>query len=161
MQHVSPLPISIALLSGAVLAMTPLGGRAAAADHPLAQVQKIYRLPDPDFSVFHDKQRRRQFYTPRIVRLIITKEACFRTKFKMDELDFNYIVPGQDYDIRELRLSLRELHESTAIVRVEYSGPGTSGRLDYYFENDSGRWLIDDVIVAPDDTLAKSLSAPC
>jgi hypothetical protein len=161
MTRVSLFSATILLLGGFALAVPPLSNPVLAADHPLTLVQRVYRLPDPDFGVFYDKKRRRQFYTPRIVRLIAEKEACFKAKFKMDELDFNYIVPGQDYAIRSLTLSLLKQDEGSARVRVEFSGPDTKARLDYHLENDAGRWLVDDVVIGPNDSLSKSLDGPC
>lgn len=149
------------LSAALVLGFAALDADALAAEHPLTLMQQIYRLPDPDFDVFYDKKRRRQFYTARIVRLIEKKEACFRQKFKMDELDFNYIVPGQDYKIHSLTLSLIAHDEGSARVRVELSGPDTKAGLDYRLENDAGRWLVDDVVIDADNTLSKSLDGPC
>ena len=131
------------------------------ADHPLALVQSIYRLPDPDFQAFYDKQRRLKYYTPRILALMAKKEACYLKKYKMNDLDLNYIILGQDYDIRRLALALLKEDGAAAIVRVEYSGPQTKGRLDYYLKRGANGWRVDDVSIGAHDTLSRALTGPC
>ncbi|MCF3630504.1 hypothetical protein RJ527_04560 [Thalassospiraceae bacterium LMO-SO8] len=64
-------------------------------DDPLAVLKRIYVLPNPYFDAFHDREERPKFYTRRIHEQALRMEACVYRQFKMEHLDYDFIVPGQ------------------------------------------------------------------
>ncbi|NMM43592.1 DUF3828 domain-containing protein [Rhodospirillaceae bacterium KN72] len=125
-----------------------------------AVLQRLYTLPDPDFAAFHDDQRRPAYYSPRIHALALAKTACFQQVFGMDGLDFDYIVPGQDYDIRDLSIETISQSGDAATARVAFVTMGEAVTLDYSLLRVDGRWLIDDTMY-DGHSLAGDLAAPC
>ena len=133
------------------------------AQGPAAVVRGLYTLPDPDFGAFHDAARRGAYYTPRIVALIAAGEACYRREYGMDHLDFDYIVPGQDYDVRNLDIALLERSDADARVLVTFDNFDEHVTLEYRLEQIGGRWLIADTLVREvgADTLFEALRNAC
>ncbi len=133
-----------------------------AEDTPRELIANIYIQPDPDFGVW-SRERRDAFFTPRMIKLIEGAEAGYKKKHALDELDFNPIVPGQDYKLENLEISDGATSKERATVTVTFTNALiTEGektfKLDYELVPASGTWLIDD-IVTNGDSLAAALTA--
>lgn len=125
-------------------------------------VRRIYTLPDPDFGVFVDARRRPTVYTPRIVEMAARMDVCYQTKYGMTELDFDFIVPGQDYDIRSAHVTLVRQTDEAAEVQVVLMNPDTPVAIDYRLRRIDGEWRVDDVLFfGGEASLAKTLAGPC
>jgi len=149
------------VLLGMILLLGACTGAALSPVHdPLQAVQRIYTLPDPDFGVFENPERRVDYYTPRIVALTAQQEACYKKKFGMDHLDFNYIVPGQDYDISDLRAKLLRKDGDDALVQVNFHNGFSPIEMQFHLKNMKRGWLIDNVIYG-ESSLQQDLTHPC
>lgn len=133
---------------------------AVQANSPLGLLRRLYTLPDPDFGAFHDPERRAGFYTPRIGDLVARAEECYRKRWGMTDLDFDFIVPGQDYDIRRLNIAVTEQQSNSAKARVAFDSMGDAVELYYTLDRIDGKWLIDDV-VHEGRYLSKALGLAC
>ena len=133
-----------------------------AANAPEDVVRSIYTLPDPDFGVFAEPHRRPEVYTPRIVQLAARMDACYRAKYGMAELDFNFIVPGQDYDIRSVHVGLVRQTDTEAEVRVVLMNPDMPVVIEYRLQRINEDWRVDDVLFFGGETsMSKFLAGPC
>src|SRR5690606_31246197 len=68
-------------------------------------VKSIYASPEPDFMAFYDPERRPNYYSPSVVAEIAKAENCYKKKFSMPHLEFDYITIGGDYDITNLEIA--------------------------------------------------------
>ncbi len=127
---------------------------------PLGLLRRIYTLPNPDFNAFHDPERRSIFYTARIDKLVKRAENCYRARWGMTDLDFDFIVPGQDYYIRGLDITITEQQYDFARARVIFDNMDEPIVLYYYFHCLDGRWLIDEVVYQG-RPLSKALELAC
>ena len=124
----------------------PPPAEAVRANSPLGLLRGIYTLPDPDFNTFHAPERRRIFYTPRIDKLVTRAQECYRARWGMMDLDFDFIVPGQDYDIQGLDIAITEQQYGSAKARVAFENMGEPIALYYEFHRLDGKWLVDEVV---------------
>ncbi|MBB4303902.1 peptidoglycan hydrolase-like protein with peptidoglycan-binding domain [Rhodobium orientis] len=131
----------------------------AAGDGPRALIADIYTLPDPDVGVWA-KNRRLWYFSDRILELVEAAEAAMKEKSGTEELDFNPIVPGQDYNITDLSISDPEIDGETATVTVRFTntlgGESKTHELVYTLVTLDDSWLIDDIVTdgtALSDTL--------
>lgn len=142
----------------------PLSVAPEPARGPDEAVRRLYTLPDPDFAAFDDPARRPDHYTPKIVRRAGAMEACYRQKYGQDWMNFNFLVPGQDYDIRNVRVGTQSEGRRTAIVHVEFFNGDFDGdkqiSLIYHMRKIDGRWLVDDVVYAG-ASFARVLTGSC
>jgi len=130
---------------------------------PEMLVRSIYTLPDPDFGVFQDARRRPGYFTPRIVERAVVMDRCYLEKYGITEPHFNMIVPGQDYDIGDLRIDLVRQNEADAEVRVRFNRfrqIGDPVELRYHLKAMPEGWRIDDILYAG-TSMAAALSKPC
>lgn len=132
----------------------------ATAQNPLSPLHEIYVLPTPDFGAFHDKRRRPNFYTARIHETALAKEDCFRRTWGMDDLDFDFIVPGQDFKIDRFDIAILSQQGDAATASVRFENLGEAYDLRYSLKRSEGNWLIDNVSYN-DRTLLEALSSPC
>lgn len=157
--------ILLPLLAGVSMATPPMRPPAVVPRVSIAPdevVRRIYTLPDPDFGVFAEPRRRPEVYTPRIVQLAARMDACYRAKYGMAELDFNFIVPGQDYDIRSAHVGLVRQTDTEAEVRVVLMNPDTPVAIEYRLQRINGDWRVDDVLFFDGETsMSKFLAGPC
>lgn len=157
--------ILLPLLAGVSMATPPMRPPAVAPRVSIAPdevVRRIYTLPDPDFGLFAEAHRRSEVYTPRIVRLAAQMDACYRAKYDMAELDFNFIVPGQDYDIHSAHVRLVHQTDIEAEVRVVLMNPDTPEVIKYRMQRIDGEWRVDDVLFFGGEvSLSKTLAGPC
>lgn len=149
----------------AVFAVVSLGGCQSVAKQqtpsgPVALLQRIYTLPVPNFDAFYDRELRHVFYTQDIIEDIEQAEHCFKETFGLDDLDFNYIVPGNEYNLSNLQMAELGNDGRTARIEVRFKNGEEKVLLDFYLENQNGQWLIGDV--APGDgRLSSSVKLAC
>jgi hypothetical protein len=147
------------LVFGFVLAGVA-GVSLARAEDPLEVLGRLYTLPDPNFEAFHDPEIRPGFYTPRIDGLIRHQVDCVQKQYGMEDLDYDFIVPGQDYEIVGLRITLLSREGNRAKAEVAFTNFDEAISLTYDLESLGGHWLIDDVTYQG-DRLSKLLETPC
>lgn len=150
-----PLLLCAAALAGCAATMAPQDSSG-----PVAVVQRIYILPDPNFDAFYDSTLRHDFYTPATIALIEAAERCFKQAYGMDDLDYNYIVPGNDAQLSNLQLAELANDGRTARVEVRFRNGREKVLMDFYLERMDGRWLINDVAHG-NGTLRASAEAAC
>lgn len=157
--------ILLPLLAGVSMATPPMRPPAVTPRVSIAPdevVRRIYTLPDPDFGVFAEPRRRSEVYTPRIVQLAARMDVCYRSKYGMENLDFNFIVSGQDYDIRSAHVGLVRQTDTEAEVRVVLMNPDTPEVIKYRMQRIDGEWRVDDVLFFGGEvSLSKTLAGPC
>jgi len=96
------------------------------------------------------------------VQLAARLVACDHAKYEMAELDFNFIVPGQDYDIRSVHVRLVRQMNDEAEVRVVLMNPDTPEAIYYHLRRIEGEWRVDDVLFfGGAASLVKTLAGPC
>jgi len=130
---------------------------------PEALLWRIYTLPNPYFDAFINPKIRPDFYTSRIHVRAERMERCYLKKYGMDFLDIDYIVPGNDYDIRDLSITTLEQKAKSALVRVAFNRSRDMIdpiELRYRLVMTSKGWRIDDVSYGK-LTLSKDLRPPC
>lgn len=129
---------------------------------PLKFVEWIYRLPNPRFMIFEDGRIRPHYYTKRLVQLTAGRERCYKEEFHMDWLDFNYIVPGNDYDIKNLHVEKLWQDGDMAKILVMFDNLGEKQRLEYLLrrEDEDKGWMIDDIFMES-ASLSQDLSVWC
>lgn len=123
-------------------------------------VRQLYTLPDPDFAAFGDPARRPSHYTPRIVKRARAMEACYLKKYGQGWLDFNFLLPGQDYDLGEVRVRTEKESRTKAVVRVDVLNSGAQMTLTHHLRKIDGRWLVDDLVFSG-VSFAETLTRPC
>lgn len=133
---------------------------AAADGSPTAALQRIYTLPDPNFAAFHDTSQRPDHYTARIHEAALEKEACYRKAWGTNDLDFDFIVPGQDYKIERFDIVVLSQQDDAATASVRFENFGDAYDMRYSLKRSDGQWLIDDVAY-DGQTLFGALSSPC
>lgn len=127
---------------------------------PEAVLNTIYNLPTPNFGAFQDKFQRPDFYSARIHEAALKKEACYQKTWGMNNLDFDFIVPGQDYKIDRFDIVLLSEQGDDATANVHFENMGRTYDIRYSLVRTGGRWLIDDVSY-DGRTLFEALSSPC
>ena len=130
---------------------------------PEVLVRSIYTMPDPDFDAYTNPARRPDYYTPRIHGLATQNQRCHVEKYGMERADMSLIVPGQDYDIAGLQITLTSMDNSNAEVRVHFNQfrqKVDPVELRYLLINSQQGWRIDNVLFANTSMLA-ALSKPC
>lgn len=133
---------------------------AVQANSPLGLLRRLYSLPNPDFDAFHDPERRGGFYTPRIDDLATRAEECYRARWGMTDIDFDFIVPGQDYDIQGLDITVTEQQHNFATASVTFGNMGEAIELYYKLHRLDKKWLIDEVVYQG-RPLSKALELAC
>jgi len=129
---------------------------------PLKFVEWIYTLPNPRFMIFENGRIRPKYYTARMVKLTAGRERCYKEEFHMDWLDFNYIVPGNDYNITNLYIEKLWQEDNMAKTLIMFDNLGEAQRLEYLLrreDKDKG-WMIDDIFTAS-GSLSHDLSLWC
>ena len=129
-------------------------------DDPLKFVQWIYELPNPRFMIFEDGRMRPHYYTKRLVQLTAGRERCYKEEFHMDWLDFNYIVPGNDYEIKNLCIKELWQEGDMAKILVMFENLGEKQRLEYLLRRGNASWMIDDIFTER-ASLSRDLSLWC
>ncbi|KZB54244.1 hypothetical protein AUP41_20010 [Thalassospira xiamenensis] len=158
-----PLPqIATQLFLGTIL--LSIGGclREPTISEPAAieLLEQVYTLPDPNFMAFHDPLLRRSFFTEEIADLIDAKEACYEQAFGLSHLDFDYIVPGQDYSLDNLQISQIGQSGNQTVLLVRFENFGEKVDLLYNLQRTHAGWRIADTIYGK-FSLKSDLSIKC
>lgn len=127
---------------------------------PGSLLESLYTLPDPNFMAFHDPSLRRSYFTTEISNLIDAKEACYERVFGMSNLDFDYIVPGQDYILSNLEISPIEQTRDQATFLVQFENFSEKVDLTYNLQRTAFGWRIADTIYDKNH-LKDDLASPC
>jgi hypothetical protein len=120
---------------------------AGAGDGPEAKIREIYRA-----YVAAETGRVREpsiydptFYSARIkVRIAELKRACAPRK-DLCLPDSDFLVGGQDFRIRDLRLVTSARTEKSATVSADFRNFAREVHLTYLMVLENGRWVIDDL----------------
>lgn len=124
-------------------------------------IRGIYTLPDPDFTVFYNPERRPLYYSRSIVEKSVKAEQCYKEKYGMPHLDFSYITIGGDYDMAGLSIATQKEQEDNAQVRVSFGAGDYYTELYYHLVATSEGWRVDNVVTSSGYSLADSLSQAC
>lgn len=131
----------------------------ASAMSPHDFVAGIYTLPDPDVEIWSPK-RREQYFSRRILDLVEAAEGVYKRRYDMDGLDFNPVVPGQDYKLSNLSVSNAVRTAKRAIVTVRFTstlgGKAETYTLAYELVPAGQSWRVDEIVTdgkALSDTL--------
>lgn len=155
-------PIATQLFLGTVL--LSIGGclREPTMSEPAAieLLEQVYTLPDPNFRAFHEPLLRRSFFTEEIADLIDAKEACYKQAFGQSVLDFDYIVPGQDYSLDNLQISQIGQSGNQTVFLVHFENFGEKVDLLYTLQRTRAGWRIADTIYGK-SSLKNVLSIKC
>jgi hypothetical protein len=60
-------------------------------------------------------------------------------------LDFDVFVNGQDWDFDEVEVEETDRSDADASVVARFDNFGEPQEVSYYFVNEGGEWLIDDI----------------
>lgn len=124
-------------------------------------VRSIYTLPDPDFRAFLDPARRPLYYSQRIVKKAAEAERCYKEKYAMPDLEFDYITIGGDYDMHNLVIALQKENKTAAQVKVTFGKDDYYTELYYHLIATPAGWRIDDVITEKNGSLGGMLQNGC
>lgn len=124
-------------------------------------VRGIYTLPDPDFTVFHNPERRPLYYSPSIIEKSVKAEQCYKEKYGMPHLDFDYITIGGEYDMAGLSIAAQKEQGDNAQVRVSFGAGDYYTELYYHLVATPEGWRVDNVVTSSGYSLADSLSEAC
>lgn len=131
---------------------SPMGARALIAE--------IYTLPDPDGGIW-ERDRRPWYFTVKLLDLVDAAERGYKRRHQLDELDFNPVVPGQDYKLSDLKIG--DPQRDGDHVRVAVAFTNTLGdeikkhELVYSLTREDDAWMIDE-IVTDGEPLTKQLT---
>ncbi len=157
------LPLSLVFFMAACQANQPepeAAVPAVPANSPEGLLQRIYTLPVPNFTAFHDPAERDEFYTRSTSELISEAERCVADSPGLPHLEFDFIVPGDDFQLAELEISLQDQGDIRASVLVSFLNGGKPQRLFYELQRQQGQWLIHDVHFQ-ESSLRGELQAAC
>lgn len=119
---------------------------AVVANSPEGIVRRIYTLPVPNFSAFHEPAQRDEFYSPATSDLIAEAENCVADRLGLPHLEFDFIVPGNDFQLTDLEVSLPEpMGAQSADVLVSFRNGGEFQQLLYQLQRRQQQWRIHDV----------------
>lgn len=149
-----------ALITFAVVATACLPN----AQSPESLLSRIYTTPTPYFEAFSNPQIRPQFYSQRLHELALDMEACYTETYGQDMLDFDFIVPGNDFgNIKRFDIQPVHVTHNKAQLKVMYEDFTGAVRIDYFLIHTPHGWRIDDVVdgEGKGTRLSDSLLPPC
>lgn len=135
-----------------------------ARDNPEVLLQRIYTLPIPNFEAFSDPKIRPQFYSAKLHGLALSMEECYKQTYGQDMLDFDFIVPGNDFgDISHFDIQPVSVTADKAQMKVMYEDFTGAVRIDYFLIHTPHGWRINDVVdgEGKGTRLSDSLLPPC
>lgn len=113
-------------------------------DDPIAFVKEIYghyaaHKSGTDYTAPDD------VYTPRLKALFVRDEKW--AKGEVGCLEFDFWVNGQDYELKNVRVSSRPVagHPDRMVVIATFLNLGTPDEIHFDFQQIGGKWLLDDV----------------
>lgn len=78
----------------------------------------------------------------------------------MDWLDFDYTVPGNDYDLKHVDVKTLWQEGDMAKVTVVLDNMGEKQAMDYLLRREEKTWRIDDIFYQ-NHSLSEDLSLGC
>ena len=81
----------------------------------------------------------------RLAALIAREERCAAKSGGICNLDFDVIVNGQDWALKNLRVEPEKLEGDRASAMARFTNFDTAQEVVYRFIRESGRWRLDDV----------------
>jgi hypothetical protein len=136
-----------AAIGCATVAMIVVSANAAPGskiDDPVAFVKEVYghyaaHKPGTDYTPPDD------IYTPRLKALFVRDEKWAKGEVGCLEIDF--WVNGQDYELKNVRVSSRPVadHPDRTVVVATFLNLGTPNEIHFDFQQIAGQWLLDDV----------------
>jgi hypothetical protein len=129
---------------------------------PEAFVRDIYKRFAASQAGSGDYTPPADFYSPRLKALFVRDEKW--AKGEVGCLDFDFWVNGQDYQLKNVRVSSRPVadHPDRILVIATFLNLGTMNEIHFDFQRIAGKWLLDDVQSVRGErwTLSKILACP-
>lgn len=85
--------------------------------------------------------------TPELKKLLKLENACTQ-KEGICALDYDYIVAGQDYDIKKLSISNFITHKNNGYLTVKFENWQVPTQVTFEFQNINHEWKINNIISA-------------
>ncbi|HML17507.1 MAG TPA: hypothetical protein VK419_10795 [Bryobacteraceae bacterium] len=110
-------------------------------DDPEAFVRDVYRRFAASGRQYTPPD---DIYTPRLKALFVRDEQW--AKGEVGCLDFIFWVNGQDYELKNVRVSVRQVagHPDRRIVIAKFLNSGEPQEINFDFQSTGGKWLLDD-----------------
>jgi Protein of unknown function (DUF3828) len=129
------------------------------------QVRRLYRTYETDAPGPSALQLVRPHASKRLAALIAREERCTnRHRGEPCNLDFDVIINGQDWTLKNLAVEPATLDGDRASVVARFTNIDTPQEIVYRYTRESGRWRIDDIeATAPADhrwALSRILAGP-
>jgi hypothetical protein len=149
------------LVFAAIIAASLNAATPARIDDPAAFVKEVYghyaaHKPGDDYTAPVD------IYTPRLKALFRRDEKW--AKGEVGCLDIDFWVNGQDYELKNVLVSSRQVagHPDRMLVIATFLNIGTAEEIHFDFQQIGGKWLLDDVHSVRGErwTLSKILMCP-
>jgi hypothetical protein len=130
-----------------VLALfTMLAGPAPAKAGELEElVRGLYRPYERDAAAPSALRLLRPHPSKRLRALIAKEERCTAKSREICNLDFDVIINGQDWELKNLRIEPAKLEADRASVVARFINIDTPQRIVYKFVRESSRWRLEDV----------------
>ena len=129
----------------AALAIWLTASPAMAQTDPAASIRAIYQA----YIASENKLKSPDLYNPRYYSARINqqiaglKRACAKKQMCMPDADF--LVDGQDYQIRALKVDTISQDTSKATVTASFTNMGDLRRMRFSMVLENGRWVIDQM----------------
>jgi Protein of unknown function (DUF3828) len=109
-------------------------------------VRGWYRPYETDATAGSALQLLRPHASKRLAALIAKEERCSdRHRGESCNLDFDVIINGQDWQLKNLRVEPAKLSGDRASVVARFTNIDTPEEIVYSFIREAGRWRIDDI----------------
>jgi hypothetical protein len=108
-------------------------------------VRGWYRPYERDAATGSALELLRPHASKRLAALIDKEERCTAKTKEICNLDFDVIINGQDWELKNLRIEPAKLERDRASVAVRFTNIEAPQEIVYRFVRQSGRWRIDEV----------------
>ncbi len=132
------------------LAVLALAAHAPQPTTPHAIVEALYApyVADPHANAPGPELRAvdsiRRFAGRELKHLISADDACQRREQGICNIDFDFLIAGQDWDISKFAITDSPATGDHQIVHVNFESGGPV-EVRFYFVRQKGAWVIDDV----------------
>lgn len=126
---------------------------AAGFKDPVAFVKALYALPELWLSASGDAASRQKYLSPALSKLVADNKKLEPE----NQLDYDALADGQDYDISELKVILIQSAGGKAVVRAEFKNFDSPEKITLQLVTVGGEWRLDDVQYGDDRSLADDL----
>jgi hypothetical protein len=117
-------------------------------------VQALYALPDLWASVTQDPAARPRYLSPRLVKLVNDNKKLAPE----NQLDYDALADGQDYDIKGLTVTLVQASPGKATVTAAFRNFDADEKVTLELVTVAGgEWRLDDIKYDDDRSLADDL----